>query len=76
MDGVEEGTFTQGHLMKFQNVEDKEKILKLYREETIDLAIQGWNIRVFSMAVLDVRKHRAVPSKCRGEIIPKVQIHT
>lgn len=31
----------KGNLMKFQNVEDKEKILKLYREEIRDLAIQS-----------------------------------
>lgn len=39
MEGGEK-RFKQVHNMKFPTVGDKEKILKFYREETIDLTLQ------------------------------------
>jgi len=70
--GWGQGTFTQGHIMKLQNVEDKKKILKLYREEPIDLAIQKMEYqKEFSQwqcyMLQDIGKY---PQNTEGKLFP------
>lgn len=72
VDGGVEHTFIQGHIKKLQNAEEKEKILKLYREEPRDLSVQRMEYQKFSQwqcyVLQGIGKH---PQNTEGKLFPR-----